>query len=411
MPNNIEAPKGPSDLFAVKRRAIGIEVSIPSEMGENVFPLGEFSEFILTEQPRLLTEIRAGNLGVEALIQKQRELLTNLNPKVVEMAARDPVLANIAMLDLTFALNAAILAKNPPSGSKPPHELEQLSTHFVRATGLPRIMTFEKIVGINSKLPFSQMRAFTSGAAGETERSFYYGHELMNVKLQETVSIATQSVDTLSTKGQQGVDEVVVSLEKGAGNMKEFANFMKGFMRMPREHFSIFRQYLSQYPDGTRNASGAFIGMPRLNIRLVGLSPKYEQFLDEGMEYFPINEQLDIERARLMAQQGYYLVAQCERIQGCPQQELAQTLIKLIEPIRDFRLSHLAAVYHHVPQAIPEGLKNLKAELAQTEEEPILDDKSRVVKGTAGFLPGPLLRNALRLDLRALDRLNAIVSK
>lgn len=404
MPNNIEAPKGPNDLFNNGRVKRG-EISTSSEIEARALPLGGFSEFILTEQQRLLTEIRAGNLGVDAVIQRQRELLTNLSPETVKRASADPMSASVAILDLTFAINAVVL-----SGGTPPDEVEQLSARFAQATGLPRTMTFEKIVSINSKLPYQQMRIFTDGEVGATERMFYYGHELMNMKLQETVTIATQSVDALRTKGQQGVDEVVVSLEKGSGNMKEFADFMKGFMKMPREHFSIFRQYLSQYPDGTRNASGAFIGMPRLNIRLVGLSPKYEQFLDEGMQYFPINEQSDIQYARRQAKQGDYLVAQCERLQGEQQQNLAKTLIRIIEPIRDFRLGHLAAVVRYVSQALPEGVRDLKVQLAQTEEEPILDDESTIVKGTAGFLPGPLLRNTLRMDLRALERLSTIIN-
>jgi len=411
MPNNIEAPRGPNDLFANKVQASSRETQSSLETEEKVLPLGEFSEFILTEQPRMLTEIRGGRLGVEALIKRQKELLTKLNLEDIEMAARDPMLANIAMLDLTFAFNAAILAGNPHSGSRPSEELEQLSTYFANATGLPRIMTFEKIVGINSKLPYKQMRTFTGGAVGETERMFYYGHELMDIKLQDTIHVASQSVEVIKRQREIGVDEAVGLLVKGARNMNEFADFMKAFMGMPREHFGLFRQYLSQYPDGTRNASGAFIGMPRLNIRLVGLSPKYEQFLDEGMRYFKINEQSDIQHAREVAQQGDYLVAQCERLQGNPQQNLARSLIQVIEPIRDFRLSHLAAVQYHVPQALPEGLRNLKTELAQTEEEPILDDESNATKGTGGFLPGPLLRNTLRMDLRALERLNAIVSK
>jgi len=406
MPNNIEAPKGPSDLFAVKRQAVGTEGSITSEMGENVLPLGAFSKFVLIEQPELLNAIRAGELSLYAVVDKQRELIINLTREDIGRIIANQDLARVAMLDLSFAVNSVIF-----SGGTPPEEVRELNVRLSQVTGLPETMTFEKIVSVNSKLPFSQMRAFTSGAVGETEKRFYYAHELMDIKLQETIAIATQSVDALRSKGQQGVDEVVVSLEKGAGNMKEFADFMKGFMKMPREHFSIFRQYLSQYPDGTRNASGAFIGMPRLNIRLVGLSPRYEEFLDEGIRYFPVSEQPDIHYARGQAQQGDYLVAQCERLQGEPQQKLAKALIQIIEPIRDFRLGHLAAVVRYIPQAMPEGVKDLKIQLAQTEEEPIIDDKSAVTKGTAGFLPGPLLRNTLRLDLKALERLNAIINK
>jgi len=406
MSNNLEAPRGPNDLFINKGQPSRSEAQSSLETEEKVLPLGDFSEFILKEQPKMLTQIRGGSLGVEALIKRQRELLRSIASEEMNRIINDPDMARFAMLDLSFAMSALTF-----SGVTPQPEAQQLNAHLAKITGLPEMMTFEKIVSINSRLPFSQMRTFTDGAVGDTEKRFYYGHELMDIKLQDTIHVTSQSVEALRVQREDGVEKVIGLLAKGARNMNEFADFMKAFMGMPREHFGLFRQYLSQYPDGTRNASGAFIGMPRLNIRLVGLSPKYEQFLDEGMQYFKINEQSDIQHAREVAQQGDYLVAQCERLHGNPQQNLARSLIQVVEPIRDFRLSHLAAVQYHVPQALPEGLKKLKTELAQTEEEPILDDESNATKGTGGFLPGPLLRNTLRLDLRALERLNAVINK
>lgn len=405
MANNIEAPRGPNELFINSRQPAKEGLS-HVEAETKVLPLGAFSEFVLTGQPQLLNAVRAHELSVDIVVQKQRELITNLRADDIDRVDANQDLARVAMLDLSFAMNAVIF-----SGGTPPEEVMQLNTKLAQVTGLPEMMTFEKIISINSRLPFGQMRTFTDGAVGETEKRFYYGHELMGIKLQDTVHIASQSIEALRDQREEAVEEAVGLLAKGASSMEEFADFMRGFMKMPKEHFSIFRQYLSQYPDGTRNASGAFIGMPRLNIRLVGLSPKYEQFLDEGMQYFPINEQSDIQYAREQAQQGDYLVAQCERLHGESQQRLAKVLVQVIEPIRDFRLAHLAAVCRHVPQAIPEGLKNLKEQLAQTEEEPILGDESGEAKGTGGFLPGPLLRNTLRLDLRALERLKAIVDK
>lgn len=408
MSNNIEAPREPKDLFNEGRMGRG-ETSRSSEIETRVLPLGAFSEFILAEQPRILAKIRAGNLDVEELIKRQRELLTKLNLEDVEIAARDPILANIAMLDLTFALNAAILAKNPPSGNKPPDALEQLSDHFAQATGLPRIMTFEKIVGINSKLPYKQMRTFTDGEVGETERMFYYAHELMNTDYQDTAGVASDAVATLTTFGRQGVREIEAPLARAIENMNKFSDFMAGFMRMPVEHFAIFRQYLSQYPDGNRNASAAFMGMPRLNLRLMGSASFYEDFLNEGMQYFPVTEQQDIQQARIDAQQGDYLVAICERLEGQEGKNLAGKVEELIEPLHQFRLTHFAAVLKYLPpQAIPEGGKNLRAQLEEPYES-ILEDQPGVIRGTGGFLPGPLLRNMLRLDLRSLERLRTVV--
>lgn len=404
MTNDREAPISPANLFPTGQRPV--ETVEGHEAEPDILPLGAFSAFVLKEQPALLAKVRAGTIHASVIAQRQGELLVGLGADVVERAMRDPDMARLAVLDLSFAMSGAIF-----SGDTPPDEVQKLNANLAQATGMPPKMTFEKVVSINSRLPFSQMRAFTDGNVGDTERQFYYGHDLMDRKIQDTTDNAALSIDALRTKGNGRIGEVVDLLSRGASNMEEFAKYMKSFMRMPREHFEEFRPYLSQYPDGTRNASGAFIGMPRLDIRLVGLSPRYEQFLDEGMRYFPIHEQADIQEARGLARHGDYLVAQCERLEGEERKSVARSLASVIEPIKDFRLRHLAAVNRFVSQALPEGMRNLKEELARTEEEPILDNDPNLTKGTAGFLPGPLLRNTLRLDLRALEKLNALLVK
>jgi len=409
MLNSIEAPRGPNDLFSNRDQARRAENPALLEAEVRVLPLGPFSEFILTEQPRLLTAIRAGSFGAGVLVQRQREILASLDPEIVDRAIANPFLARIAMLDLTFSINAAVLAENPPSGSRPSDEVEQLNARFAHVTGQPRAMTFEKIVGVNSKLPYQQIRTFTDGEVGATERMFYYSHALMDTLLQDTTRTAANAVSILANG--QSTEETIEDLSHSAKKMQEFSDFMMAFMRMPHEHFTVFRQYLSQYPDRTRNASGAFIGMPRLNLRLMGSMPFYEDFLNEGMQYFPVTEQQDIQQARRDAQQGNYLVAICERLEDHEGKNLAKKVKELIEPLHQFRLTHFAAVIKYLPpQAIPEGGKNLKAQLEEPYES-ILEDKPGIVRGTGGFLPGPLLRNMLRLDLHSLQRLETILNE
>lgn len=407
MANNIEAPRRPDDLFINKGVAISGEDLMSPEMELKVFPLGEFSKFVLTEQPKLLNAVRAGETDVSTVIQRQREILANLDPRTIEMAEANPLSASIAMLDLTFAINAVVLSDKD---STPPDEVEQLNSHFAQVTGLPRTLTFQKVVTINSKLPFGQMRTFTDGDIGNTERTFYYSHELMDVKLRETTGIVTEAVTALAIDHRQIPDEVGARLIKGVSNMNEFLDYMQGFFRMPFEHFKTFRKYLSQYPDSTRNASGAFIGMPRLNLRLMGSAPFYEEFLEEGMKYFSTLEQDDIQQARILGQNGAYLIAQCERLQGDEQKRLAHTLLALIKPIHKFRFAHLEAVLKYVPGAIPQDESDLATELEKPYES-IFDNESDAVRGTGGFLPGPLLRNMLRLDLRSMERLNTMVNE
>lgn len=409
MLNNIEAPRGPDDLFNKDQVRYG-EAQASSKVKTRVLPLGAFSKFILTEQPRLLASIRVHEFGADVVIQRQRKILASLDPKIVSRATSNPFLAKIAMLDLTFAISAAILAENPPSGSVPSDEVEKLSSHFAQVTGLPRTMTFEKIVGINSKLPYQQMRTFTDGEIGATERTFYYGHAPMDTILQDTTEVVTNAVSVLAS-GQM-VEETIGVLFQSAGKMQEFSDFMTSFMRMYRDHFTVFRQYLSQYPDGIRNASGAFIGgMPRLNLRLMGSAPFYEDFLNEGMPHFPVTEQPDIQQARSDANQDNYLIAQVERLTDPERKNLARALIQLIKLLHQFRLTHYrAALTYLPPEAMPDRGKNLKAQLEEPYES-ILEDQPEIAKGTGGFSSEPLLRNMLRLDLRSLARLEAILNK
>lgn len=408
MSNNIEAPRGPKELFVKKDQPGSTESMTVPEGEPMVLPLGELSNFVLNEQPRLLAEERAGQLNADNIARRQRELLMGLDPEDLGRTISNPDMARFAMLDLSFAMSALTFSKVDP-----PIEIRLLNAHLSRATGIPELMTFEKIVSINSKLPFDQMRTFSDSELRTTERHFYYGHDLMDSLLQNTTDVASQSLDILLSQGEQGVREAIGLLSRGASNTQRLAEFMRNYHKMPGEHFKTFRQYISSYPDGkTRNASGAFIGMPRLQIRLTGLTPKYEEFLDESMRYFPVHEQPDIKKARAVAQQGHYLIAECEKLQiGESQLSFATALKSVIEPIRDFRLSHYYAVYRYVPEAMPEGIKDLKVHLAQTEEEPIFDESSTVVKGTAGFIPGPLLRNVLRMDIEALKRLDTIINR
>lgn len=405
MTNIREAPRRPEELFPKPKLEGEVYAARAPEAEPQILPLGAFSNFVLNEQPGLLAGVRAGQVDAEEISERQRALIMGLHTNETERVMKDPKLSRVALLDLSFAMSGLTF-----SGITPPDEVHHLNAQIAQATGLPELMTFEKVVRINSRLPFPQMRTFTEGAVGETEKRFYYGHDLMDAKMYDTTNIAAQSIDTLRARGKEGADEVVDLLSRGAGNMSEFAEFMRSFMKMPREHFGEFRQYLSQYPDGTRNASGAFMGMPRLDIRLVGLSPMYECFLAEGMKYFPVDEQPDIHCAREMAREGHYLVRRCEALPAGTQRErVARALMEVINPITDFRLTHLAAVKRFVPQALPEGLRGLSEQLQNTKEEQILDQSTSVLKGTAGFLPGPLLRNILRLDLSALKRLNALL--
>lgn len=273
MSNNIEAPKGPRDLFAKNTQYHQAE-SVAGETEPRVFPLGAFSEFILDEQPRLLSAVRAKEIDAEVIARRQRELMLALTPEELARVTTDIELARVAMVDLSFAMSGLIFSKITP-----PEEVQQLNGQLAQITELPEMMTFEKIVSINSGLPFSQMRTFSDGVLRDSERHFYYGHDLMNNLLQDTTDVASQSVDILRTQGEQGVIEATGLLARGASNTQRFAEFMRNYHRMPKKHFGTFRQYLASYPDGkTRNASGAFIGMPRLQIRLVGLTPRYENF-------------------------------------------------------------------------------------------------------------------------------------
>ncbi len=402
MQHEIKAPKAPSELF-VKR---GVAMDPKTYKGRKIFPLGEFSRFVVEEQPKLLAQVRDGHLDPATIVKKQDETLHLLTPTDIENVVGNLNRARTAMLDLSFAMSAAIF-----SGATPSEEAQRLNGLLAKKTGLPETMTFEKIVSINSKLPFEQMRTFTEGEMGETEKSFYYGHDLMDYKLRDATQAVAQSIQLIRTHEPEAVNVAIQLLSQAAGSMQEFVQFMRSFMEMPREHFGVFRQYLSQYPDGTRNASGAFIGMPRLHIRLDGVSPKYDQFLDEGMHYFPISEQPDIQEARKLAKDGIYLVALCESFVGSQKKELAKAAKAVIDQIREFRLAHLAAVSHHVPGALPEGLSGVRRRLSETTEEPILEDETGVLKGTGGFNVAALLGNCIRNDISATARLDAVINR
>lgn len=362
-----------------------------------VYPLGQFSQFVLLRQPELLREIRSGAASVSDLYTEQEEQLDSLLPSDIARVISDPQQTRIALLDTGFAISAITF-----SGGMPSERLVEFNRQLAEVAGLSEKMTFQKIVTINSSLPYEAMRTFTDGDARNTERDFYYGHALMNAPL-EVATLQTQHVQGLLRNGD--IDEADRVLQEIDLRMQEFATAMSSYNRhMDPAHFAIFREYINQYPDGTRNASGAFIGMPRLQLRLTGTSASYDTFLAESMRYFSPDDQADIALAQAEIEQGS-LVDLCEQLPTNHRGIVAKRLYEILRQLDLFRRRHYVAVMRFVPEAIGTEQTRLHEQLQQPDE-PILGEG---VVGTGGFLPGPLMRNIMRLNLREMNRLERMI--
>lgn len=261
-------------------------------MGTPIRPLGALSNFVCEQLPVALRE--PGTL-VDTVI----DLINRTFPgEAVTMAAPGPFggvvtkpslgpfgnerVRAIARLDLKM-LQAAI----ENSGLRTPGELAALIERF-RGGTLP-VLTYEDIVLAN---PPDDMRTFTDGNVGETEKLFYRTHQLIEAALESVLPTIAKCCETGAVSDLGDVEGAIGVLSRGT---EELSHMAPG-------HFDQFRRYLNGYC-GMKGSSGMFSeSIPRLEVLLRGeLPPKYRDQLVRDWEYYPVGDRPKLEHAIVLA--------------------------------------------------------------------------------------------------------------
>lgn len=334
-----------------------------------------------------LAAVRDGEMSYADLRAKQEVVL---GQHAMAIAANtDPAAAEVTQLDLAMMVGGYLPAEQDAFKKAPPHLLGLLAQQADRFS-LPGLMDYHLIIDVNSRehQNAGHMRTFT-GDPGE--RDFYYGHYLSEPLVKDAayelhnLAESPQHLDTRQT------------LESAADNMDAFFRYMQQYIRMSRESFGGIRPYLTSYPDGTRNASGAF--MPSVQLAELALrppTPEHEKFLDSAMPYYPAWSRDIIADWRERSARGRNVMDMARSGEiAIGTDELAKSALgRLIDGFTNFRMAHLAATRKQIPDAFPEGPVS-RRQAREFGEPDIMADGA---KGTADYnIPNVLVGSTSRM--------------
>jgi len=371
-------------------------------------PRSPLAEYVIGQLPQDLAHLRGQGdasdyrygFTYQQLRDKHAAVLEHYAPLIA--ANTDPIVAEEVQLDLAFMLGSYLHPK--AAGVQPPALLQAMlgynATHF----GLPKYMDYELIIDVNSReyLRTGRMRTYLQGEEALSERDFYLGHYLATPSINSAAFALRGLLDDPKHEDSTAI------LQSSADNMKTFVQYMKAYMNLDKDHFAALRPYLASYPDGTRNASGAFIpGVQFLELTLKTPSEGQNVFLEESIPYMPRWGRPVVRQWRNHAERGHNV----QDLLGSGDLQLEEEgLVALKEIVRSlvgFRMAHRRATYKQIAEAFEEDahgpIPKGNAELTAFGEPPIMEAGAA---GTAGFSVRNLLTGSISRTIRLLNELN-----
>jgi hypothetical protein len=241
------------------------------------------ADYVLDQMPTDLLAVANGGMNYDELNASQEAVIDKAADAID--ANTDPEVAEVTQLDLLFMLGGRL-----PAGA----DMERLTSPSLKSIiavqrdrfSLPDHMDYELVIDVNSREFYRtgqrDMRTYADGPFGLDERDFYVGHYNTEPRIK---GIAFGIHSIVERPDEVDAEEV---LQAAAAEFREFGKDMQQYRKMPPEAFTYIRPYLEAYPDGTRNASGAF--MPSVQLAEVAMHAPTDEFLhyvNEAMPYFP----------------------------------------------------------------------------------------------------------------------------
>jgi hypothetical protein len=292
----------------------------------------------------------------------------------------DSHIATITQLDLAFMLGGYLPLEGDAYRAAPPQLLGLLDQQADRF-GLPPRMDYELVIDVNCKeyLRNGHMRTFLAGEAALEERDFYFGHYESEPYVKAVAYQLHSAIDHPERVDITGI------LEAALGNMHKFREYMAAYLRLRKEGvFDVMRPYLASYPDGIRNASGAF--MPSVQLAELALHAPSEgqnTYIDESMRYFPRWAREVMTGWQEQSMRGNNIEDLVSSGKLSLDDEGKPFLTQLIGEFLRFRTTHMAATRRQIPEAfVDRDVPVSRRQLARFGEPDIMADGK---KGTAGF--------------------------
>jgi len=262
-------------------------------------------------------------------------------------------------------------------------------------------MSYELLIELNATQheQTGKMRVFADGNDGLHERDFYLGHYLAEPYARGAAYALRYVAEEIYHRS-----EVLGVLEGAQGSVEEFKRYMAQYAALPKESFGYFRQFLNSYPDGTRNASGAFMPSAQMmELALLPPSEMYGVYLDESMPYFPGYARPIIDEWRNTSASGMNIEERLEDLLPGVGDVARKILLGVVDEFIHFRMIHLGVTKNYVPDAFSRLDMLTRKQLSDMEGEAQILAPS--TKGTAGFDARNVLANSVYRLLKLRERL------
>jgi hypothetical protein len=358
--------------------------------------------YILEELPTDLRAMTEGEVGIDQLAVKHEAILAPIEIEVSRNA--DPHSAQSTQLDLLFMLGSYL-----PSGDEAfaiaPRPLMSMLTQNHHKFGIPERMDYASIIDFNvaEYNRTGQIRLYSDGEAANYERDFYVGH----YESEPLVKAAYYRLRALTENA--GLVDPTGYFEDALQQMNQFNKYMRAYHSLPDGDFSYFRQFLVSYPDGTRNASGAF--MPSVQLMELALhkpTDEQEVFIRESMPYFPKWSIPVLQEQWQASEKGHNIEDQIKSGELTLSDDQLTILLGLIDSFIQFRSIHIGVTSKKLPDAFPPDKLISKSQIKSLSgERSILELDKNVKEGSANFNVQNVLGNSILRLYQLRDRLEA----
>ena len=309
--------------------------SEPTQTGEVNHPLGHLS-WSATHLPYLVDKLGSGSALAEFV---EAQLSTASTWHLVEAAQR----SRLAEADI-FWLRAGIVHNQGIPGPK----LSFLSDKVATEIGRPNGHTYDDLI---LGQDYSDLRLFTSGELGKSERDFYIGHLICERVLGHVAAAIIRAKTLILERRLHTAADVLRDGSLGLNRAVDVMHTMR--TELDPRHFNNFRVFFMKDPlSGVPGASGLYSGsFPFIDLLIHGTDLPQSHlsrirndlwlypapYKDLIKQYFRENHKEGSSLIRL------YLSA------GSPKQ-LAPSIERILDYFTAHRKAHIAAVKHQLPE-------------------------------------------------------------
>jgi hypothetical protein len=379
------------------------DAELVASQAEFTTGLDALAEYTLVSMPAELRDTLENpdkETAYANLADSHRGVLSRSEMEILSLGDTEVHAAEVAQLDLLFMLGS-YLPGGADADKHVPGELRALIAYNKERFGLPDHMDFHMIVDVNTReyTKTGNIRTYTDGEIGDSERDFYIGHHFA----EPHVKLAAFQLKTLLQTPDMANKEALLASSRD--HIAQYDDYIRDYGKLSRDHFGYFRQYLVAYPDGTRNASGAFL--PSVQMLEAVVHPpteKYQEFLDTAMPHFPAWARpiIDTQRHESLKGNNIYEALQDGRLELTARE--TDLLGEVIVAFYNSKHTHAGIAHRQIPQAFRDGKRLSWDGLKDTDEQNIFELGAEIA-GTGDFDVSNVLGNGI---LRLMQRMDAM---